>query len=754
MKENNKDNRLYVSKSCSSILRKKNVKQSHVLLKTNYKNFPQYTIESKDMIKLQFTKNLNNSQFPIIHNNQHNSFINNDSKNDMNNTNENYLKLLLHNSINFDSYQKAVMESKYLNKTKSILPPVYQEERKDNNKKYDTFFNEIINSTGPIKNIHKSKKLNNKKYSFCLKTLCEINNNKNYSISKLKGAVNNQNNKIYNIPKNRLLREIILNEYVGQDLNYEQQNILRDYRYYNKYIKKILLELKREIPLEENVHRSFEKIYKNSKYNKPILNLYSLSISFNCKGKYHLFHIPFEYLPLFYYKNMSYLKFILISIFKFENNFEDIIIDFDEIIYILSCCKQFDIKPDEELDKKEQNIPEEPKKEQMSFTSKINNKGYENKLSCKKLNNHMYNFESPTIVKKGTVTPKESFKMNNTVKVKNKNDSKNNTKLSKNKKGKKEQNELKIEESNLYKCVYNKFLFKWNTPKYNYDITVKTPEAVFQVGKTVIRAYIDIELIFFLLENKFTNWDFYISQYIFSYKECHRNINELISVKSMVNIFPNILKSIPTVKDTLNKKDMNEQYTNTNKVNNLISDKVHQVSDKSKKYEFLYTDKNNINYIKILHNFFITSRCRAFIKNKFCFDFNFFHMKILNKILRIQGLNFFLKKLICIDRETLSLKFRYDELTSLANEQYKVLEKHEPNINGSQTCLRMKERNKDVINFTISFPVLETVKYNNQNYEECFESDYNDVIFDGIPLDTLDELCKNDFNEWSNILLK
>ena len=66
----------------------------------------------------------------------------------------------------------------------------------------------------------------------------------------------------------------------------------------------------------------------------------------------------------------------------------------------------------------------------------------------------------------------------------------------------------------------------------------------------------------------------------------------------------------------------------------------------------------------------------------------------------------------------------------------------------------MKERNKDIINFTISFPVLETVKYNNQNYEDCFESDYSDVIFDGLPLDTLDELCKNDFNEWPNILLK
>jgi hypothetical protein len=38
------------------------------------------------------------------------------------------------------------------------------------------------------------------------------------------------------------------------------------------------LELKKEIPSEENIHRTFEKEYKNSKYNKPLLTFNSLSI--------------------------------------------------------------------------------------------------------------------------------------------------------------------------------------------------------------------------------------------------------------------------------------------------------------------------------------------------------------------------------------------------------------------------------------------------------------------------------------------
>ena len=75
-------------------------------------------------------------------------------------------------------------------------------------------------------------------------------------------------------------------------------------------------------------------------------------------------------------------------------------------------------------------------------------------------------------------------------------------------------------------------------------------------------------------------------------------------------------------------------------------------------------------------------------------------------------------------------------------------------MSGTQTSIKMKERNKDIIKIVINFPVLETIKYNNQNHENCFESDYDSVVFDGISLDTLDELCKNDFNEWPNILLK
>ena len=127
---------------------------------------------------------------------------------------------------------------------------------------------------------------------------------------------------------------------------------------------------------------------------------------------------------------------------------------------------------------------------------------------------------------------------------------------------------------------------------------------------------------------------------------------------------------------------------------------------------------------------------------------------MLNKILRIQGLKSFLRKLIYVDRETLALRFKYELLSSLSNGEYKLLDNHDSDKDSYQICIYLKERDKYRINIYVSFPTLETIKYNNQNYEDCFESDYDTISCEGISLDILDELCKKDFEEWANILLK
>ena len=773
--KNKKDNFDFSNYSIKKAKSPKKVYLSQILLNTknylmNNNNFSKNSNSEEDTQNVQSLNNLNNKEFSFILSSPRKSSIlnkNNISKysrnrNSISNVNKYQIKNLIFNSIDLGNFQKTIMDSKVLNSSKEILPPLNQEEKKDESKKSKSIFNDYSNSFGSLKNIYQNSMLNIKKYYFCFKTLSEVNlKNRKYNILKLKES---NNKKIYNISKNKILREIILNEYNNQVLNNEEHNLQGDFKYYNKWIKDKLLELKKEIPSEENVHKTFEKEYKNSKYNKPLLNLNSLSISFNSKGKYHLFHIPFEYLPLFYYKNMNYLKFILASIIKFDNDFEDIYIDFNEIIYMLTYSKEFGMKTEDDNDKKENNINKQKKNSKINFSSLLNNVQFRKqkiKFTIRKSNNKIQIPLEIINSKNGAFTPKEVFKMKNKLKILEKqdipdlnNNSNDHINLDNIKIPKIKNNNIQNEEEiNLYKCKYNKFLFKWNTPKYNYDITVKTPEAIFQLGRTVIKKYIDIELIFYLIENNFNNWDFYISQFLFSYKEWRKNVGKLISVKSTGELFSKELDSFPILKSALSTKDMRDIYTKNNKIINLNSERIHQISDKSKKYEFIYTGKNNINYIKIFHNFFIVSRCYSLSKNSFFFDFNFSHMRILNRILKIQGLKYFFKKLIYVDKENLCLKLKYEELTSLANGNYKILEKLEPNKNGNKDSIRIKER-EDIINLTINFPTLETVKYNNNDYGDCFESDYNNVIYKGISLDILDELCKNNYNEWPHILLK
>ena len=647
------------------------------------------------------------------------------------------LDSLLFNSMSFDNFLKEVVDSRVFGNSRDILPPIFSEEKKDFFEGNDSILN--INSSDILakKQINKPKfyKNNNKKYLFCLQALDDLKINHRHNIFNQNQIVNESNKEEkYNISRNVLFRDIILNENSYHELYNDNSQYIMDAHYYNDFLKSQMIKLRRELPDEEDLNRTMVKEYTNSEYNKPILTLNSLSISFTCKGKYHLFHIPFELLPIFYYQNMTNLKYILISIIRFSNDYEDISIDYDEISHILSHSKEFELEgvgvDSPRKNKKflsKELILKSTKVVRANFSNLTNNFG-------KSLSREFSLQKKPSNLSK-------SIKRNKTIRILN-------GVKSTHHKGNTSNEEKK------YKCVYNKFVFKWNTPKYEYDVEVKAPEAILQIGKIALRAYVDIEYIFNFIENDFENWDYYTSQIIFSYKECFHYLNEIISTKNLNKMSLRKSGSQPIFK-IINTRETRQENDKNNRNIFLNMEKIQNISEKSKLYEFLYTDENNSNYIKIFHNFSVSARCKSFkIKNKFAFDFNFFQMKILNKILRIQGLNFFLKKLIYIDKMSSNLQFGYDELNSMAKGEYNILEKHNPNKDASQTCLRMKEIYKDIINITITFPFLETIRYDNQNYQSCFESNHSTVILNGIPLDILDELCHKNFKEWSKILIK
>ena len=727
----------------SNIKKPSNKNLMNVLLNTkkfikNNNNFSKKTNETEDSDFILAKKN-SNTDLPLLPSSKITTNVDNSYNFNFDNSHKisrNSLNNLLFNSMNFDSFLKEVTNSRVYGNTKDILPPLFAEEKKEFNEANDSITN-LNNNSGLLQKnnsiINKHKNFNSKKYLFCLETLEELKLNHRRNIFNEK-QIYNENNKEekYNISRNVLFRDVILNESSYHDLYYNNNQYLMNSKYYNDFIKLTICKYRKEIPPEKDFHLSLEKVYENSEYYKPKLILNSLSISFTCRGKFHLFHIPFELLPIFYYQNMSNLKYLFISIIRFSSDYEDISLDFEEITHVLSNSKQFELDNNDEGQRMKKKLLSKEMlfKSTKSGERKIKH-NFTNNLG-KPLSNEL-SFKNPSRYSR-TLNKHKTIRILNGINISS-------------------HNVNKSEEEKIYNCPYNKFISKWSTPKYEYDVEINVPEVILQIGKVSLRAYVDIEYIFNFLENDYENWDYYASQIIFSYKECVHYLNEIITLKNYNRLSLKKSNSQPLFKNVSNGENK-QKNNNQNRNIYLNMEKVQKISEKSKLYEFFYTDKNCSNYIKIFHNFSVTARCKSFkINNKFVFDFNFFQMNILNQISKIQGLDHFIKKLIYIDKFTSFLKFGYEELNTMAYGAYKYLAKHDPNKNASQTCLRMKEIYKDIINITITFPFLETVRFDDQNYQNCFESDYNNVVVNGIPLNVLDELNQKDFKEWPNILI-
>ena len=125
---------------------------------------------------------------------------------------------------------------------------------------------------------------------------------------------------------------------------------------------------------------------------------------------------------------------------------------------------------------------------------------------------------------------------------------------------------------NKYKYNKNSYEFIWLTSAYQYIVTVRTPEISFKICEIEIKKNIDIELLFFLIENNFKDWHFYIMEYLFSFKDFCLIINNFFSVYKTSNIHN--LKLI-------------HDYKNNNNVIYLSKEKKSIYSKKNSKLEYI-----------------------------------------------------------------------------------------------------------------------------------------------------------------------
>ena len=216
-------------------------------------------------------------------------------------------------------------------------------------------------------------------------------------------------------------------------------------------------------------------------------------------------------------------------------------------------------------------------------------------------------------------------------------------------------NENKYEkEINLKGNSYN---FLWNTPKYVYKVYIKLPliQALFLKTNQIVEHHANTDIMCFLLERNFLNWDFYITKYFISFKlfrfyfkdNLSKSKNSYFTIRNDNNEYCNINERI---------KHRIKPFKNINFID---------ISNNKKFFLYFETNKFYESKINIIHGF----KLEIFHFDKyFDFAFTFNQMKIISIISKYENLRFFFLKILNENKNNLSIKLDY-RFFYLFNEQ-------------------------------------------------------------------------------------
>ena len=267
------------------------------------------------------------------------------------------------------------------------------------------------------------------------------------------------------------------------------------------------------------------------------------------------------------------------------------------------------------------------------------------------------------------------------------------------------------------------YIFLWNTPKYIFKVKLILPliQAIFLNSKQMIEHHINSDLMCYLLENNFSNWDFYISKYLISFKLFREFFENNLSKKGNLN------KLMP---DSNNSENL---YIKHSILPLKIVDYIDIVN--LKKY-FLYFETNYelINKISLIHSFQLDI---IYYNKNFKFFFNFYQSKILSIISKYDDLRYFFLKILKSNNENFSLSIDYKYFFLFKEKEFKKIYKYKKKEN--TTNENIKKDNEIFINKNIFKRQLSGIEKKKRKYSENFERFFNfdntfekDLLFDSI----------------------
>ena len=458
----------------------------------------------------------------------------------------------------------------------------------------------------------------NKTNNFCLKQSFSVEHFAYKRIIK-----NNMKNKLKEIDlsmkkfKNDFF---LLEEEKYKNLVYDESEIFNVGDKWEKFIKAQIDLLQNE----KNQNLIYEKqkyfyIGKN-KQNKIDLKLNSLKIIFekikqneegtsiNRNDKITEFNLPFALLPLFYYKGIKTFLIILQKIISISKE-GAITINEDEIYSLINNTNLF------------------------SFFEEINIE--QNSTPSEVVNSYL---NLPII------HSKSSYIYQN------------------------------LNEKKNFINHYNEYSFPWSKESLLFNVKIILPKLSFSYFSTrlLVNKYVEMEMMMYLITNKFLFWDFYLINYLFSFKTFRSIIKQIFSVNSH-KLYESVI--------------------------NMTDIKIYSPSKYNNKIEAIYTQKNDKNYFNIINctRIKLLKRKNEKVIEEYIIQLNFSQMsKICEMKKHNKNNNNFIYNFISLNKENGKIEFNYSLLDSFDVKKW-IKDYYQYNKNEEQSTT-LNENDSEIIN--------------------------------------------------------
>ena len=509
------------------------------------------------------------------------------------------------------------------------------------------------------------------------------NNNKKLTFRKLEIKKIHQVKSCVNLDIKIKLDDIENNYFKKQEyqhLEYNEEKIFGEdnIKSYEELIKNKIIELQTVHNKNDTIKKEKEYIYGFDK-RKIILTLDSLKVKFfEIKDEKNIniekksdkpcfeYILPFALLPLFYFKGIQNFLIILSKIIIF--NEKTMTFELDEksneiIATILKNCSDFYMSNDGDnfnSNENDWNLNESNDLNNSELktvsgknttTQKLNNKSIVElnpeikgtNLNTQFINAQTSNQNNTSEINNKSTTDQNNLntKDNNTLNNNNNNPINPTNSINQNQESNLQNDIIKqtftfssrksrivkthdifaLKKNTNEKKIISQYEFFWITPKKSFILSVEIPLiSIFApTNNNIIRQYINFELLFYIYQNNFILWDFYIMKYLSTIKNFRLFFEQLYSIPKKMNISlfltqPKIKKLLaknsellsiitsPISEKKIKKNILSEK--NIKFINKLESPKINKKFETSRTKIYTTSNLNNFkNEINNLNNF-------------------------------------------------------------------------------------------------------------------------------------------------------